>query len=166
MKALKIFGLFGMALAMASCSGSGNKEQADSVAAETDTFAEEQPVECGVYDATYFEIKGKDARKGQFDGRVIYSLSPEQSAFFVFENGNRTKIKHLVMLETAFAKGDSTYTATDKQGVPVVLSSDSVNHFVNYVLNGDTVTITFNQKARNAYTAIEAMQRIVEERSK
>lgn len=161
MKAFKLFALAGVAFAMASC-GNANKQQAAEAEAEAEAFNAAQPVESGVYDATYFDIKGQDTRKGQFDGRVIYSLSPEQSSIFVYENGNRTKIKHYIKLNAPFEKGDSTFNASDAKGLPVVFSSDSTNYYINYINNNDTVTITFNQSPRNTYTPLEALEKINE----
>ncbi len=166
MKTLKFLGLCGLAFIMASCGGNANKEKEAEAQEATEAFDASQPVESGVYDATYFNIKGKDSRKGQFDGRVIYSLSPDQSAVFVYENGNRTKIKNILMLENGFQKEDSIYVATDKAGTPVVVGNDSTNMYVNYIANGDTITITFNPKPRNTYTPIEALEKIKEEASK
>ncbi len=151
---------------MASCGGNGNKEKEAEAEAANEAFYAEQPVESGMYDATYFDIKGKDSRKGQFDGRVIYALSPDQSAVFVYENGNRTKIKHILMLDKGFQKEDSIYVAMDKTGIPVTVAKDSTNMLLNYVANSDTVTITFNPKARNTYTPIEALAKIKDEASK
>ncbi len=168
MKTLKFLGLCGLAFIMASCGGNANKEKEAETAEESanEAFYAEQPVESGMYDATYFDIKGKDSRKGQFDGRVIYALSPEQSAVFVYENGNRTKIKHILMLDKGFQKEDSIYVATDKTGIPVTVGNDSTNMYLNYVANSDTVTITFNPKARNTYSPIEALAKIKDEASK
>ncbi len=164
MKLLKLFALAGVAFALSACGGS--KEKAgDSVPAE-DTFAEAQPVESGVYEATYFNIKGKDARKGSFDGRVIFSMSPESPAFLVFENGNRTKIKHLVMLNDGFEKADSLYTATAKNGTPVTLTPDSTIYNLSFINNSDTVTITLDQKVKTVYTPLEALTKIKEEAGK
>ncbi len=166
MKTLKFLGLCGLAFVMASCGGNASKEKEAEAEANDEAFYAEQPVESGMYDATYFDIKGKDSRKGQFDGRVIYALSPEQSAVFVYENGNRTKIKHILMLDKGFQKEDSIYVATDKTGIPVTVGNDSTNMYLNYVANSDTVTITFNPKARNTYTPIEALAKIKDEASK
>ncbi len=166
MKTLKFLGLCGLAFIMASCGGNANKEKEAEAESNDEAFYAEQPVESGMYDATYFDIKGKDSRKGQFDGRVIYALSPEQSAVFVYENGNRTKIKHILMLDKGFQKEDSIYVATDKTGIPVTVGNDSTNMYLNYVANSDTVTITFNPKARNTYTPIEALAKIKDEASK
>ncbi|MDE6290111.1 MAG: hypothetical protein K2M16_01130 [Muribaculaceae bacterium] len=166
MKTLKFIGLCGLAFIMASCGGNANKEKEAEAEAANETFAAEQPVESGVYDATYFDIKGKDTRKGQFDGRVIYALSPEQSAVFVYENGNRTKIKHILMLEKGFEKQDSVYVAMDKTGIPVTVGNDSANMKIDYITNGDTVTITFNPTPRNTFTALEALEKIKEQAAK
>lgn len=162
MKVLKFFALAGVAFALASCGNSASKQQSAEAEAEADSFYAAQPVESGVYDATYFDIKGKDSRKGQFDGRVIFSLSPDQSAIFVYENGNRTKIKHVIMLKAPFEKGDSTYVATDAKGLPVVMSSDSVSNLLDYIANNDTVTITLSKTPRNTYTPLEALEKINE----
>lgn len=166
MKTLKFLGLCGLAIVMTSCGGNSAKQNEAEAQAAEESFQAEQPVESGIYDATYFDIKGKDSRKGQFDGRVIYSLSPEQSAVFVYENGNRTKIKQILMLEKGFQKEDSVYMATDKSGLPVTVGNDSTNMYINYIANSDTVTITFNPKARNTYTPIEALAKIKDEAGK
>ncbi|MDE5585387.1 MAG: hypothetical protein K2I92_03480 [Muribaculaceae bacterium] len=166
MKTLKFLGLCGLAFAMASCGGNSSKNQEAEAQAANEAFLAEQPVESGMYDATYFDIKGKDTRKGQFDGRVIYALSPEQSAVFVYENGNRTKIKHILVLDKPFQKQDSVYVAMDKTGIPVTVGNDSTDMYIDYIAAGDTVTITFNPKARTVYTAMEAMQKITDEAGK
>ncbi len=166
MKTFKFLGLCGLAFLMASCGGNANKEKEAEAESANEAFYAEQPVESGLYDASYFDIKGKDSRKGQFDGRIIYALSPDQSAVFVYENGNRTKIKHILMLDKGFQKEDSIYVATDKTGIPVTVGNDSTNMYINYVANSDTVTITFNPKARTTYSAIEALSKIKEEASK
>ena len=166
MKTLKILSLCGLAFLMASCGGNSNKEKEAEAEAANEAFAAEQPVESGQYDATYFVIKGKDSRKGQFDGRVIYSLSPEQSAIFVYENGNRTKIKHILMLDKSFQKQDSVYVAIDKTGIPVTVGNDSTNMYIDYIANSDTVTITFNPSPRRVYTPLEALTKIKEEAAK
>ena len=162
MKTLKFLGLCGLAFMMASCGGNTAKEKEAEAESENVAFLASQPAESGIYDATYFNIKGKDARKGQFDGRVIYSLSPEQSAVFVYENGNRTKIKYLLMLEKPFEKNDSIFTAVDAKGNPVTVGNDSTNMYVTYIANNDTVTITYNPNARNTYTSLEALSKIKE----
>lgn len=162
MKALKFIAVAGVVFAMASCGNSASKEQAAETEAQSEEFYAAQPVESGVYDASYFDIQGKDSRKGQFDGRVIFSLSPDQSAILVYENGNRTKIKHVIMLKVPFEKGDSTWSATDAKGLPVIVSSDSTSNFIDYVANSDTVKITFNKEPRTKYTPFEALEKINE----
>lgn len=163
MKAMKFLGVAALLLAMTACGG--NKQKTEEAEAADETFYAAQPVESGIYDATYFDIKGKDARKGQFDGRVIISVSPEQSALYVYENGNRTKIKKLLMLDSPLEKTDSIYTSLSK-GQPVSLAKDSADYVLNYIANSDTVSITFSQKARNSYTPIEALEKIQQESSK
>lgn len=166
MKIIKFLCLAGILLGMTCCGGNSQKANEDEAAAVSeDSFYEGQPLASGIYDATYFDIKGAKERKGSFDGRVIVSISPEQSAIFVFENGNRTKIKHLVMLDSSFAKSDSVYTSESK-GNPVTLSADTANYIVNYVAGADTVSIKFNQNMRTAYEPLEALKKIQEEASK
>lgn len=166
MKTLKFLGLCGLAFVMASCGGNSDKAQGADAQEAEEAFQANQPVESGVYDASYFDIKGKDTRKGQFDGRVIFSLSPEQSALMVFENGNRTKIRHLLMLDKPFQKEDSVYVSIDKTGIPVTVGNDSTDMYVNYVASGDTVTITFAPKPRNVYSPLEALEKIKDQASK
>lgn len=167
MKVLKFIGVAGLLLAMASCGG--NKQAAEdttATAAAEETTSAVQPLVSGVYDAVYFDIKGETPRKGPFDGRVIYSMNPDQTAILVYENGNRTKIKHVIMLSAPFAQSDSTYTSTDAKGNPVVLGKDSTSYYLNYVAKSDTVTITHNQPPRNTYSDMEALQKISEEANK
>lgn len=166
MKVLKFMGVAAITLAMASCSGNKQNDNDTSAVSEETAVVENLPVESGIYDATYFDIKGKDARKGQFDGRVIYSISPDQTAILVYENGNRTKIKHIIMLAAPLEKNDSVYTSTDAKGNPVTLCSDSACFIVNYVANSDTVAITHSATPRNTYTALEALEKIHEEAAK
>lgn len=165
MRVLKFMGIVGVIFAMSSCGGN-KQESADSAAVAEETTAVDLPLASGVHDAVYFNIKGKEARKGQFDGRVIYSMNPEQTAILVYENGNRTKIKHVIMLSAPFAESDSTFTSTDAKGNPVVLGKDSANFYLNYVAKSDTVTITHNQAPRNTYSDMEALEKISEEANK
>lgn len=158
MKTIGIFGLAALAAAMTACGGNGQKTAGAETTDETD-FQATQPLESGMYDASYFEIKGADPKKGQFDGRVIAAISPEQNALYVYENGNRTKIKHVLVLEAPFEKSDSVYTAMSK-GKPVTLAADSADYVLNYITSNDTVSITFSQKARSNYTALEALEKI------
>lgn len=161
MKGISFFAMAALALAMASCGGSKEKA-ADSTPSAGD-FAAEQPLKSGLYEATYFNIKGADARKGSFDGRIVFSLSPEQSAFLVYENGNRTKIKHMVLLDSGFEKTDSVFSSRSKDGQPVVLAPDSAGYGITYIQKADTVTISFNSKPKTEYTPIEALTKIKEE---
>ncbi|MDE5847541.1 MAG: hypothetical protein K2H71_09330, partial [Muribaculaceae bacterium] len=61
---------------------------------------------------------------------------------------------------------DSVYVAMDKTGIPVTVGNDSTNMTIDYITNGDTVTITFNPTPRNTYTALEALEKIKEQAAK
>ncbi len=163
MKTIKFLAIVCALFAMASCSG--NKQAADQESANEEAFYAGQPIESGIYDATYYDIKGKDSRKGAFDGRVIAAITPEQSVMYVYENGNRTKIKHLLKLDGAFEKEGDIYASKCKD-LPVTLAKDSADYVLNYITNTDTVSITFDEKARSTYQPIEALKKIQEEVSK
>ena len=70
------------------------------------------------------------------------------------------------MLKVPFEKGDSTYSATDAKGFPVVVSSDSIGNYLNYIANNDTIIITFNKDPRSKYTPFEALEKINEQAQK
>lgn len=161
----KILTIFALGLLMAACGGQKEKQAEEAAAAEAD-FAQSQPVVSGLYNADYFDIKGADPRKGSYDGRVLFSVSPDQSAVMVYENGNRTKINHLLMLKAPFEKTDSVYTSTDANGNPVTISQDSTFMQITYVTKLDTVCVNFNPTPRNTYTPLEALQKIQEQAQK
>lgn len=159
------------ALAFTGCSGASKTTEAENeeTAEKTDdaAFYETQPLHSGLYDATYYDITGPGARKGSFDGRIYFSLSPATSAMYVFENGNRTKIDNLVVLSHPFEKNDSNvYTTVDSKNNPVTLLTDSTSYCVKYVHAADTMQITFNSKPRHEGTAIEILEKINEQRNK
>ena len=54
----------------------------------------------------------------------------------------------------------------DKTGIPVTVGNDSTNMKIDYITNGDTVTITFNPTPRYTYTALEALEKIKEQAAK
>ena len=132
----------------------GTKQETEDI----ETFNASQPLGSGEYRAVYYDITGKNDRKGAFDGRVYTSLSPEMSVFYVFENGNRVKINDRVILEAPLAKNDSVWTALDKSGNPVTLKVDSV-YVLNYVKGESKVAITFEKEAMQTATATEIMDR-------
>lgn len=161
----KILSILVLGLLMAACGGEKQRTAEAAAEAEAD-FAKSQPVESGLYNADYFDITGATPRKGSFDGRVLFSISPDQSAVMVYENGNRTKINHLLMLQAPFEKTDSVYTSTDANGKPVTLRSDSTFMQISYVVKLDTVTVNFNPAPRNTYTPLEALEKIQEQAQK
>lgn len=147
----------------ASC---GSKEKSQKEANETDTaaFALSQPVENGIYDATAYAITGENAAEGKFDGRVIVSLSPERSALYVYENGNRVKIKNIIILDKPFEKGDSNvYRAVDNKGKQVTVSLDSAANTLTFDREAGQYKIEFSKEARSKGTAIEMYERINEQ---
>lgn len=155
----KNLSIIALAALMAACGGQKEQKAEEAAAAEAE-FAQSQPVESGLYNADYFNIKGADSRKGSYDGRVIFSVSPDQSMVMVYENGNRTKINHLLKLQAPFEKTDSIYTSTDANGNPVTLRSDSTFMQIVYITKQDTVAINFDPTPRTAYTPLEALEKI------
>lgn len=152
-----------MALAATSCSSNG-KESGSKV--EEETFAENQPLQSGTYDATYFDITGPNARKGHFDGRLMVSLSPEVSALYVYENGNHAKIEYLVMLDHPFEKGDSgIYKSLDKEGKQVIIREDSINT-LTFDRKDSQVCIQFDKTPKSVQPAFDVLQRINDMRVK
>lgn len=166
MKTLRYLGILSLALMMAACGG--NKEQKTDDAQQTDAaeFQASQPVVSGLYNADYYTITGPEARKGSFDGRIIFSISEEKSALFVFENGNRTKISHLVMLSTPFRKDGDLFVSADKNGQAVTVDADSAFYALRYVAGADTVCINFDPKPRSEYAPFEALEKINEQAQK
>lgn len=169
--------LFGFALIMGmisltftSCGGNaGKSEDSEENAAKVDdaVFYETQPVHSGLYDATYYDITGKNPRKGQFDGRVFFSLSPEMSAVYVFENGNRTKIDVMLTLQKPFEKTDSgVYVSHDAKERLVTLRPDSTNYVLDFQHGEDTYNITFDSKPRYEGSALDILEKIAAQRKK
>lgn len=144
----------------AACSG-GAKESKAEKAVDDDAFYATQPVKSGQYRAVSYDIAGDNARKGKFDGRVLISLSPEQSGMYVFENGNRAKIDYKLVLKQPFEKGDSgVYRTVDVNDLPVTISTDSTVYTLSFEKNKHQVKIGFESQPMNVFTALEAMERI------
>ena len=149
-----------------SCGGNKNESKESAEVNET-SFYETQPVHSGLYDADYFDITGINPRKGAFDGRIFFSLSPEMSAIYVFENGNRTKIDNTITLKQPFVKGeDGIYTSLDSKDRSVSVKSDSAKLILSYEYSGDTLNITFNPKARYEGSAVEILEKITAQKKK
>ena len=154
-------------LALASCGGSNQSQSQETNAVDDETFYATQPLVSGLYGADRYDIAGEDARKGKFDGRVLVALSPETSALYVYENGNRAKIDYMVALKAPFEKGDSgVYTAVDVNNLPVTISADSASYVLSFEKNQKKVQIGFDQKPTSTGTALEIVERINAQRQK
>lgn len=153
-------------VSLSSCGG-GSSASKEETKVDDASFYETQPVQSGLYDADYYDITGQNARKGRFDGRIYFSLSPETSAFYVFENGNRTKIDYIVALQKPFEKGDSgIYRSVDTKDRPVTISTDSTMYVVDFQRSGEDMKITFNPKPRHTGSAVEILEKINAQKNK
>lgn len=162
---MKLKTIFASALmsAMLFACGSGAKQESAEAAQQEDTaaFQETQPLESGQYRAFSYDIVGKNSRKGKYDGRVMFYLSPEQSGFYVYENGNRAKIDYKVVLKTPFEKGDSgIYKAVDVKDLPVTLRPDSTNYILSFEKNDNKIAIGFEQAPMFTGTPLEMMEKV------
>ena len=102
MNPARLLAMAALFLAMVSCGGNKQASESTVKAVDDDTFYATQPVKSGQYRAVSYDIVGDNTRKGKFDGRVLISLSPEQSGMYVFENGNRAKIDYKLVLKKPF----------------------------------------------------------------
>lgn len=159
---------FGFAMAsmaiLSSCSGSNKESGADS-AANVAEFSENQPLQSGQYNVTHYDITGDNARKGNFDGRMLIALSPEQSALYVYENGNRAKIDYMVVLSKPFEKSDSAYTTTDTKGKTVSMVPDSVGYKLTFEKNKSTVMLEVDKTPNFTDTALSILEKIQQQKS-
>lgn len=167
MKATRFFSVLAATLMLASCGGNAAKEATDSTATtaettavENDAFYATQPVHSGTYIANSYDISGEKARKGRYDGRIIFTLSPEStSALYVYENGNRAKISYKVILQHPFEKGDSgIYRTVDVNNLPVTINTDSTEYYLSFQKNNAHVKIGFDSKPKNSTNAFEALE--------
>ena len=153
-------------LVLVSCGGNSKTEES-AAAIDDEAFYSTQPVHSGLYDADYYDITGPSALKGRFDGRIYFTLSPAQSAFYVFENGNRTKIDYIVALQKPFEKGDSgVYHSLDTKDRPVTLSTDSTMYTIDFQRSGEDMKITFNPKPRHTGSALEILEKMNAQKNK
>lgn len=155
-----------MMLLMVGCGGSGSKGESQQTETATDeaAFYSTQPMQSGEYYAVRYDITGENERKGQFDGRVMMSLSPELSALYVYENGNRTKISYKVILDKPFEKGDSgIYRASDTKGLPVTMQTDSTVYTLTFEKGKEKVCIGIDSKPKHTASAFDMQQRINEQ---
>lgn len=152
-------------MAILSSCGGNNKQAAADSAANAAEFVESQPMESGQYDVTHYDITGENARKGNFDGRLLIALSPEQSALYVYENGNRAKIDYLVVLSKPFEKADSVYTTTDTKGKTVTMAPDSLGYKLTFEKNNDTISIDVDKTAKYTDNALAILEKIQQQRT-
>lgn len=164
MKKTFISGLAVAALTIfCACGSKGSGDKTSESAAENAAFAENQPVESGIYDASAYQITGANEREGKFDGRVIVALSPERSALYVYENGNRAKINYSIVLDRPFEKGDSgIYRSADTKGSPVVITVDSI-YSLTFGKKSQKVKIDFDKSPRTTGSAVEMLERMNEQ---
>lgn len=166
MKTTAFFSFVAGMLLFASCGGNAKQNSDSAAVAPVDeaAFAATQPMESGLYDASYYDIQGTNARKGHFDGRVFVSLSPEQSAFYVFENGNRAKIDYKVVLKKPFEKGDSgVYSTVDVKDLPVTLVPDSIGYVLNFEKPNVKVAISIDKNPRSTWSPLETLEKMNEQ---
>ncbi|MDE6443013.1 MAG: hypothetical protein K2K64_01130 [Muribaculaceae bacterium] len=155
--------LGGMPL-MTSCGGSKTEGNDSVQVVDEAPFVETQPIKSGEYYALRYDIEGENARKGAFDGRLMATLSPELTVLYVYENGNRTKIDHKVILEKPFEKGDSgLYRSVDSKGLPVVLATDSTVYVLTFEKGKEKYNISFDSKPKSEASAFDMQQRINEQ---
>lgn len=149
------------AIITTACS-SKTEKSADEIKNEENAFEKSQPLQSGTYTASYFDITGENARKGNFDGRILVSLSEDLSVIYVYENGNRTKIDYLINLEKPFEKTDSvTYTSQDKEGKPVVLTKEEES-ILSFEKKDSQIKITFDPNPNSTQPPMDILQKINE----
>lgn len=156
-----------LTILLMACSGNKQSDSKSEMSVDDETFYESQPVRSGLYDAETYNMTGKTDKKGHFDGRIYFSLSPDMSAFYVFENGNRTKIDYLLTLKHPFERGDSgVFRTVDAKDLPVTLTPDTALYYLNFQRGGEDVTIGFNPKPRHTGTAVEIMEKMAAQKKK
>ncbi len=167
MKASRFFAIVAAGLILASCGGNAAKDTAtdstvatETTAIENDEFYASQPVHSGTYIANSYDITGERARKGKYDGRIIFTLSPSTtSALYVYENGNRAKINYKVILKHPFEKGDSgVYKTVDVNDLPVTITPDSTEYYLAFQKNNSNIKIGFEPKPKTSTNAFEALE--------
>lgn len=159
MKLYSIFATAVMTLLFVACSGTA-KEQKEAAPVDDAAFYSTQPLKSGQYRAVRYDIEGEKGRKGMFDGRILVSLSPDQSGMYVFENGNRAKIDYKIVLKKPFEKGDSgVYRTVDVNDRPITIQTDSL-YVLSFEKNKHKIDITFEPSPMNTGSALEIMERI------
>lgn len=149
----------GLMLVLPSC---GGQKETGGEAQEVSTFYADQPVESGIYIADRYDITGKNDRKGHFDGRVYFSLAPDQSIIYVCENGNRTKINYTLTLSQPFAPADSgRFVAKDSKGREVLVApGDSANYTLSFEKNETNIKIDFDKTPKTTAAPLDILEQI------
>lgn len=150
-------------LIMCGCEGKNVADKKSEKRVDDMEFYATQPLQSGLYDADSYDITGVNGKKGKYDGRIYFSLSPELSAFYVFENGNRTKISYAMSMDRPFERNDSGfYTSVDIKGNPVVMTTDSSAYTLHFKKGESDITIGFNPKPRYRASALEILEKMNE----
>lgn len=159
---MKTITVLAATLCMMTLSSCGAKKDAGSEAPNTADFYAEQPLPSGIYVADRYDITGENARKGRFDGRVYFSLAPDNSAIFVDENGNRTKIRYTLTLSKPFAPADSgKYVAKDSRGLEVIVApGDSATYQLTFEKGESTIRIDFDSIPKTKGSPLEILEQI------
>lgn len=162
----RTFLMLSFVLTLFACGNSASKDSETAAAVDDDAFYATQPLHSGLYDADYYDVSGVKTQKGPFDGRIYFSLSPETSAFYVFENGNRTKIDYMVPLQKPFEKTDSGFVSIDTKDRPVVINTDSATYILTFHRSGEDLKINFNPKARSEGRALDILEKMAAQKNK
>lgn len=148
-----------------SCGNTTKEGDSDTISAKAQM--QTQPVESGQYDATYYNITGENERKGSFDGRIMIALSEDNSAVYVYENGNRAKIDYTVVLDHPFEKNDSgLFVTKDNKGLEVTLNTDSVYNILTFNRKNSRISISFDKTATSTADALTMLERMNSQMSK
>lgn len=151
------------AMVLMGCSGGNGGAKTENEAVNAEEFAATQPIESGQYRAVSYDVVGPNERKGPFDGRVMVSLAPEQSALYVYENGNRAKIEAKIILQKPFEKGDSgIYRSVDVNNLPVTITPDSTEFILSYEKGKNLYNIGVEKTPMSTASAVEMIEKIAD----
>ena len=153
-------GLFTAMLAFASCAGTGKSQSSDSASAGEQATAVSMPLESGEYRAVSFQDTVAGAKRTVFDGRLLLALDPDNSAVYIYENGNRTHFKAKAILSKPFAQVDSVYTTTDSEGREITLIPGNQVDTLLLYRSGKPVKVAFENKPMSVLSPTEVWTRI------
>lgn len=150
-------------LLLSSCGGTEKSNANNSE--ESTSFAESQPLKSGEYRALSFQYSD-EARRNNFDGRMLVALSQDASGIYIYENGNRTKFSARLSLAEPFAKRDTIYVAKDNKGNNIELIPGGEADTLSFMKGSKGVKVAFERKAMSELTPEEAWKRITEKLEK